>query len=291
MENSNEITTNIISTINAIFTNLFSSIDNSLYEILDNLVFIKQDILKDNYFERIFGTSSSNGILLISNSLLIGFLLYYAVKLIMGNYTVEKIESPPQFIFKCIIYGICMNGSFFIIEQILQLNIGICDLISGLGEDLFGKSICFKELISIINKNLNMDKNIDIFTLDGLIKGTLTISLLNLVFTYALRYVLIKILIILSPFAFLSLTLANTSYFFKTWYKSLISLIFIQIIVSIILLLLFSMDYSNKNLLNKFIYLGGIYALIRANSISREIFGGISTTVQSGFNGIKLKCG
>lgn len=291
MENSNEITTNIINTINTIFTNLFSSIDNSLYEILDNLVFIKQDILKDNYFERIFGTSSSNGILLISNSLLIGFLLYYAVKLMMGNYTFEKIENPTQFIFKCIIFGICMNNSFFIIEQILQLNIGICNLIRSLGEDLFGKSICFKELINLINQNLNMDKNIDIFTLDGLIKGTLTISLLNLVFTYALRYFLIKTLVLLSPFAFLSLTLANTSYFFKTWYKNLISLIFIQIIVIIILLLLFSIDYSDKNILNKFIYLGGIYALIRANSISREIFGGISTTVQSGLNGLKLKGG
>ena len=291
MENSREITTNIINTINTIFTNLFSSIDNSLYEILDNLVFIKQDILKDNYFEKIFGTSSSNGILLISNSLLIGFLLYYAVKLMMGNYTLEKIENPTQFIFKCIIFGICMNNSFFIIEQILQLNIGICNLIRSLGEDLFGKSICFKELINLINQNLNMDKNIDIFTLDGLIKGTLTISLLNLVFTYALRYFLIKTLVLLSPFAFLSLTLANTSYFFKTWYKNLISLIFIQIIVIIILLLLFSIDYSDKNILNKFIYLGGIYALIRANSISREIFGGISTTVQSGLNGLKLKGG
>ena len=291
MENANDITTNIINTINTIFSNLFSSIDNNLYEILDNLVFIKQDILKDNYFERIFGTSSSNGILLISNSLFFGFLLYYAIKLMLGNYTFEKIESPPQFIFKCIIFGICMNGSFFIIEQILQINLGICDLIRGLGEDLFGKSICFKELINIINKNLNMDKNIDIFTLDGLIKGTLTISLLNMVCSYALRYVLIKMLILLSPFAFLSLTLANTSYFFKIWYKNLISLIFIQIIVALILLLLFSINYSGASLLNKFIYLGGIYALIKANSISKEIFGGISTNVQNGFNGLKLKGG
>lgn len=291
MENANDITTNIINTINTIFSNLFSSIDNSLYEILDNLVFIKQDIINDNYFEKIFGTSSSNGILLISNSLLIGFLLYYATKLIICNYTFEKIESPSQIIFKCIIFGTCMNCSFFIVEQILQLNIGICDLIRGLGEDLFGKTICFNELISTINKNLNMDKNINIFTLDGLIKGTLTISLLNLVFTYALRYMLIKILILLSPFAFLSLTLANTSYFFKIWYKNLISLIFIQILVALILLLLFSMNYYSQNLLNKFIYLGGIYALIRANSISKEIFGGISTTVQSEINGWRFKGG
>ena len=102
---------------------------------------------------------------------------------------------------------------------------------------------------------------------------------------------MIQVFVLISPFAFLSLTLANTSYFFKTWYKNLISLIFIQIIFIIILLLLFSIDYSDKNILNKFIYLGGIYALIRANSISREIFGGISTTVQSGLNGLKLKGG
>ena len=47
------------------------------------------------------------------------------------------------------------------------------------------------------------------------------------------------------------------------------------------------MDYSKENLVNKFIYIGGIYALIRANSIVRELFGGISTTVQSGMSGLK----
>ena len=71
LENTSEITTNIINTINTIFANLFSSIDNSLYEILDNLVFINSDILTDKYFNKIFGTSSNNGILLIGNSLLI----------------------------------------------------------------------------------------------------------------------------------------------------------------------------------------------------------------------------
>lgn len=59
MENS-DITNTIISTINTIFQNLFSSIDNSLYEILDDLVFIDSGILKDKYFENIFGTSTSN---------------------------------------------------------------------------------------------------------------------------------------------------------------------------------------------------------------------------------------
>lgn len=131
--------------------------------------------------------------------------------------------------------------------------------------------------------------NINVFSLDGIIKGTLTVSLLNLVFSYSLRYVMIKILILLSPFAFLSLIMENTAHFFRSWYRNIFSLLFVQIIVSMILLLLFSMDFSKANLLNKFIYIGGIYALIRANSIVRELFGGMSTSVQSGISRLKIK--
>ncbi len=288
MENQADITENIINTINKIFENLFSSVDNSLYEVLDNLVFVDKNILNDKYFGKLFGTSTANGILLISNSLLIGIIIYYAARYMFSNFTYEKTENPFQFIFKCIIFGICMNYSFFIIEQILDLNNNVCSLIKEIGEDLWNKKICFTNLITEINENLSINKNnIDIFTLDGLIKGTLTVSLLNLVFSYSLRYIMIKIFILLSPFAFLSLILNNTSHFFKSWYKNLFSLLFIQLIVSIILLLLFSMDYTKENLINKFIYIGGIYALIRSNSIVKELFGGISTTVQSGINNLK----
>ena len=80
MENSSDITSIIIETINTILGNLFASIDNNLYTILDDIIFISSDIIHDSYFEKILGTSASNGILLISNALLFGFLLYYAVK-------------------------------------------------------------------------------------------------------------------------------------------------------------------------------------------------------------------
>ena len=143
LENSTEITTNIINTINEIFANLFSSIDNSLYEILDNLVFINSEVLTDKYFYKIFGTTSNNGILLIANSLLIGFILYYSIKLMMSNFTYQRTENPLQFIFKCIIFGICMNSSFFILEQIIDLNFNVCSIIKNLGEDLFREKYLF----------------------------------------------------------------------------------------------------------------------------------------------------
>ena len=66
-------------------------------------------------------------------------------------------------------------------------------------------------------------------------------------------------------------------------------MLFIQIIVSLILLLLFSIDYNDKDLMVKFIYVGGIYALIRANSFVREFMmgAGISTNVQNNIGLVK----
>ncbi len=279
MENYSNITANIIEAINTILGNLFSSIDNSVYNVLDDVTFISSDIINDSYFERILGTSTSSGILLISNSLLFGFLLYYSLKYLFSHFTYAQIERPSQFIFKAIIFGICINFSYFFIEEFLNIISNISLAIRGIGENLFHKSICFSELILEINTDMSISSStLDIFSLDGLLKASLSISLLNLVFTYSFRYVMIKIFILLTPFAILSLILENTSWFFKAWIRNLFSLLFIQIIVSIVLLLLFAMDYSSNNLMTKFIYIGAIYALIQSNSFVRDFIGGVSTT-------------
>lgn len=86
-------TANIVSiitqTINNLFSNLFSSIDNNLYAILDDLLFINADIMNNNYFTSFFGSNNS-GIILICNSLIIGFVLYYAVSLLFSYFTFSR---------------------------------------------------------------------------------------------------------------------------------------------------------------------------------------------------------
>lgn len=278
MENYSNITSSIINTINTIFTNLFSSIDNNIYNVLDDITFVSSDILYDSYFEKILGTSSSNGILLISNSLLFGFILYYSIKYLLAHFTYKSVENPLQFVFKVIIFGICINFSYFLIKIYLDLISNVTLAIRGIGEDLFNKNICFSELILEVNNTIFMNTSLNIFSLDGIIKASLTTSLLNLLFTYSFRYVMIKIFVLLTPFAILSLILDSTSWFFRAWLKNIFSLLFIQIIVAIVLLILFSMDYSSNNLMTKFIYVGAIYSLIKANSFVRDFIGGVSTT-------------
>ncbi len=280
MESTNNITQTIIDTINNIFETLFASIDNNLYSLLDEITFIDSDILNNQNFEKLFGTTTSNGILLIANSLLVGFILYYGFKYLMSHITFHKIDHPFSFIIKIVLFGICMNFSFFILEMVLDLNSNVSLAIKEIGESLFDKEICFSELINTINTNIAINSSsLNIFSIDGLIKSTLSISLLSLVFSYSLRYIMVKVFVLLAPFAFISLSLDSTSWFFKSWFKNLFSLLFIQIIVSLVLLILFSLDYSSTNLFNKFIYIGGIYALIRANTFVRQFIGGISTDI------------
>ena len=282
MEQNSNMSQIVIDTINTIFEKMFSSIDFNLYSILDDLTFVNSSILNDKYFGKIFGSSASNGLLLIANSLLIGFILYFAVKYLFSNFTFSKVEHPAQFIFKLIIFGILMNNSYFIIGQFLDLSFSACEIVQSIGEDIFKTEISFSNLISSINTNI-MNDDFNVFSIDGIIKGTTMISMINLVTTYALRYIVIKIFVLLTPFAFLSLSLENSSWFFKLWARNLFALLFIQFIVSIVFLLLFSLDYSSNNLLLKFVYVGGIYALIRVNSFVREFLTGtgISTHVET----------
>ena len=220
MDNNN-VTQTIISTINNIFEQLFSSIDNNLYSTFDKITFINSDILKDNYFRNIFGTSTTNGILLIANSLLIAIIIYFAIKYFLAHFTYSKIESPKQFIFKLIIFGICMNFSYFLLEKFLDLFYDISLSIQNIGESIFQKNISFSTLINTINSTIYIGgTSINIFSVNGLLKGTLTFTLLSLVFSYSFRYIMIKVFVLISPFAILSLCLDNTSWFFKAWIKN-----------------------------------------------------------------------
>ena len=288
MENSltsDNIANIIITTINTILENLFSSIDNTLYSVLDDITFISSDILDSAYFQKILGMSASSGILVIANSLLFGFLLYFSIKYLLSHFYSIEVESPYQFIFKLLFFGIAMNSSYFIIGQILDISSNITLSIRNLGENIFNTQICFSSLINKINSCIGIDSiTTNIFSVDGLIKSVLSCSLLSLVLSYSLRYIMVKVFALLSPFAILSLSLNSTSWFFKSWFRNLFSLLFIQILVSIVLLILFSMDYSSDGLIVKFLYVGAIYALIRANSFVREFVGGVSTNVSHSVN-------
>ena len=278
----------ITQTINNLFSNLFSSIDNSLYSVLDDLLFVGPSIFRDSNLEKLLGSFNSGGLILICNSLLIGLTLYYGCFLMLSKFTFSQIQKPSQFVFKLFLCAICINSALFITEKFVTFFSSITLSIREVGELIFNENICLSTFIENFNSSIYLDNSeLNIFSLDGLMKSFVSMGLLTLAISYSVRYVLIKVFIIFSPFAFISLLNTNTSWIFKSWIKLFSSLLALQVLVSLILLISFSIDFDNSNLFSKFIYIGSVYTLIRANSFIKDFMGGLSTDVNIGIPNMK----
>lgn len=284
----NSTSSTILTTINDLFSSLFSSIDSSIYSALDEIAFINTDIIHSSYLEKLLGTSANNGILIIANAVLIGFILYFAIRHLLSSFGVIESDNPYKFILKLIIIGVCMNCSFFLCEQVLNINSLISSAIREIGKSILHVDISFSKLINISNSIILIEENTSkIFSIDGILKTIVSVGFLNLIFIYAVRYILIKVFILISPFAFLTLSNPSTAYIFKSWLKCFISLLFIELFASFILIVMFSIDYSSKNIVSKLLFIGAILALMKVNNYVRDFIGGISIDTYNTMYGLR----
>ena len=123
------------------------------------------------------------------------------------------------------------------------------------GENLFDEEISFSSLIENLNSIIyEEDQNFNIFSIYGIIRSFISFGMLNLLFSYSLRYIMIKVFIVITPFAILTLISEKTSWFFKSWFRTFLSLLFLQDLVAIILLITFSIDFSESDLFSNLMY-------------------------------------
>lgn len=269
----------IIETLNKLFSTLFSSLDQSLYSLLDKTVFINDSILSNSLFNSIF--DSQFGLPFIANSMLLGFFIYYCSKLYIAPFSGSYVENPYQFLTKTLIIAICINSSLFICKEILNIFSIITDILRSLGLSVCEIEISFNTLISqsfYVNQSLEI---YNIFSLSGLLKSFFSFGLINLLFSYSIRYILIKVLILLFPFSLLSLTTNSTSWIFKSWYRAFFALLFVQIFIVLILILLFSLNVNSNDTFTQISYISTIFILTKSNSYVRELLGGISTQINT----------
>lgn len=263
----------ICDSLNNIFFKIFSSIDNTIYSNLDNILFINSDILNNFKFQQLFGTDSTNGLLLLANSLIFGIILFYVLSFTISHLTYSNIDSPYQFLFKCIIFVACINSSFWICEKILDLIFICTDFIREIGSSITGFEINFSNLINHINSSLYPGtEKFDIFSFDGLLKLASTLGIIYILLIYAIRYMMCKIFILLTPFAFASLVNNRFDGFFKGWFKQFFTVLAIQILVSIILTLGFCLEFQAGDTLSKLIYFAIIAVIAKCHYQVKEMF-------------------
>lgn len=175
-----------------------------------------------------------------------------------------------------------MNSSFFICTQIINLNNLISSTIRELGSSVLDTDICFSNLINILDTIVTIEEESQsFFSIDGIIKTIVSLGFLNLIFIFSIRYILIKVFILISPFAILCTSIPSTTNFFKSWLKSFVSLLMIEIFSSLILIVMFSINYSPSDIVSKLLFVGSVFALMKVNNYTRDIIGGINIDVQS----------
>lgn len=276
--NEISITNFLIYAINNMLANLLSSINTNINNLLDKLVFINSDILIN--ISSVIGEDFNSGIKLICNSLIYGFLLYYSLSYLLSHITFSQIEKPSQFVFKLLICSLALNGSQFLCSSLVYTCAYISDMILSLGSYLFNYDVSFFTLITeVFPENYFVSNSFSLFSFDGILKASISFGFFSLVISYTIRYILLKVLMILSPFAILSLASSKTSWFFKSWLKNLFAMLFLQIFIAIILLVCFIVDTKDTFIPSQIMHIGMIYTLFKANSFVKEFIGGFSTDV------------
>ena len=180
-----------------------------------------------------------------------------------------------------------MNNSLWICEQIIYIIDFCSSFLIYTAETLFQKTISFSEFLKVLNTTLFwVSDATDLFSFSGIVKSFSSIGLINLVFTFALRYIMTLVFILISPFAFLSLITNSTSWIFKTWLKSFVSILLFQLIISLILIISFSFTNIANSLLVSILYVGIIQAFQKVGFFVRELFGGITLSVSNNISSI-----
>lgn len=272
----------LINNLNEMCRALFNSVDKNAFKYLDELAFLDENKFKTSTELDLIGNNVYEGIIGIAISILIGIALYYIINYFIKKIINEEIENPYTFIIKAIIAG------FFIIyiKDIILFGISVNNMISkeilNLTKTFFNEKVTFENILIKINEALyTQGQEFNIMSFDGIIKIYLIFGIINLIFEYSLRYVMIKIMFILSPIFIAFKANRKIEYLYNNWTKGIFSLLFMQNIIAVILVLSTRFMVSSIIPINKIIYMGMIYALIKVNVFVKEMFGGVSIEVQT----------
>lgn len=264
----------IITNLNYLLEKVFKSIEGEIFKTLDKLTIIGPEILKEEPLKNIVFENKVNGLVIIANTLILFFVIYYVFKQLIGIYNGNKIESIYVFIIRIIIVCIIVNFSYYICEEILNIFGILGESIDTYASDVINKKVTFENLKdSIIN--IENIINTDLVSLDGIIKGIISFGSVSILISFSVRYVTVIFLIIISPLAFVCLSSNLTSGIFNMWVKMLIVNLTVQI--GIKLLIFIPLAYKNQNdIIYKIILVGTISLIYKFNIFIKELLARIS---------------
>lgn len=258
----------ILTSLNTVITKIYSSIDSKVYDLLDKVLVIDNTILEEEPLSILF-SNNLEGFGAITSCVVIMLVVCFAIRKIIQMYTGEAKIHTYKFILKLIIFSSLTASSYYICETILNINGLLSNVIVSIGEDLTGTKVSFEELSECV-KQLQDNSSSDFVSLDGIIKGLLGFGSVTLLLNLSTRYVIIILLIILSPIMFMLMVGEGSKYIVSSWIKMFLSNILMQDLILFVLLIPLASQKINEDMF-KIILVGTIYILYKINNYSTEL--------------------
>lgn len=265
----------------------YHSINDSISQVLDRIVFINSDILKDGMIDKLFGTTNKFGTIQIANLFIYGILIYFAFTYLLSKITNEEKENISHFFYKLLFAAIVVGFSFEICKFIIDLNNSITEEILNFGRDTLHMEINFENLFNKIKVIIGKNTDKEAESINSILEAFTSFGLINLILVYSLRYVYVKILSVLLPFAIILKSNSKTEYISKAWLKSFLGLLLIQHLVAIVVLVALSIKFGRISIFSKIVSVGCVYALMQINELQRELIGGTSLYINNSFRNYK----
>lgn len=265
----------------------YHSINDSISQVLDRIVFINSSILKDGMIEKLFGSTNKFGTIQIANLFIYGILIYFAFTYLLSKITNEDKENISHFFYKLLFAAIVVGFSFEICKFIIDLNNSITEEILNFGRETLQMEINFENLFNKIKVIIGKNTDKEAESINSILEAFTSFGLINLILVYSLRYVYVKILSVLLPFAIILKSNSKTEYISKAWLKSFIGLLLIQQLVAIVVLVALSIKFGRISIFSKIVSVGCVYALMQINELQRELIGGTSLYINNSFRNYK----
>lgn len=265
---------NIIDTINIVAQKIFSSVEGEIYPLLDKIIIITPDILKQEPLKNMLFEDKNVAMTLVATSFIVFFVVYFVLSRLISMYSGREVENIWQSVIRLVICSILMSTSYYICKEILNINSIFTEIVSSAGKDITGKNISFENFRGTIT-NLGKYMSSDFISIDGMIKGLISFGTITLVLNFSIRYVTVIFLLLISPIAFMLAASDVTIDIFKSWLKLLVTNLLMQSVVIIIISIPLAFNKIN-NVMFKIVLVGTIYMLYRLNNIIKELLGNIS---------------
>lgn len=270
---------NLVNSLNTVSNKLFKSIEGEVYEQIDKLVNIKPHIFEEEPLKNIFLQDKINVLIVIANALILFYVIYFVISKMICVYNGNRSEGIYTFIIKLVIVGVLVNSSYYICKEVINLNYLFTECIEESMETLTNNKINFESLKENILKIEDLLKS-DMLSLDGIIKGVISFGSISILINFSIRYVTIIFLIVIAPFAFISLSSKLTVGIFKTWIKTLIVTLMEQVVVKFVILI--PIIYKSTNsMMYKIVLVGSIYILYKINNFTKDLFVKITSDISN----------